>query len=273
MKFSEWLLQEMPIGNFELRGKAWEKGPAKNLHSYDRRDVGILTNDNAVQKIKDKWFKTQQTFDFYFVRSPKASQYRQEGVVTPEWIKEKIGEDIQPRSDTITVIFTNNVGAEKIPMTAWAMAHRFGHAISGTREWTDFQREVNYYLKNIFDNLYSFQANFGSGYDRDSYAKTQKFGQFLANGIGTMKSARDNKIFRFGEFYFELLAQYLISGQIKFNVPPKQLGKSNFGRPTLRAHPDAVDNWDQDSMDNVGEYLTHYAESLVGSMVNKMFVM
>jgi len=39
--------------------------------------------------------------------------------------------------------------------------------------------------------------------------------------LGTMSSARNKKLDNFGEFMFELVAQYIITGKIRFNSLPR----------------------------------------------------
>ena len=34
--------------------------------------------------------------------------------------------------DVITVVFTNNTGDRRLPLTPWIMAHRIGHAVQAT---------------------------------------------------------------------------------------------------------------------------------------------
>jgi len=275
MNFKEWLLQEMPIGNFGMIG-AWDKGPDKKRYGYKSDDIRLLTNPVAVDKIHKKWSNTKETFDFYFVRTPEGKKYLEYGEVTPEWVKKNLMLDITPRPDTITVIFTNNIGQERIPMTAWAIAHRFGHAIKNMPHFKDFEREVQSYFNTIFRSAYNFEPRRAYGYsDQDNRRRqdTETMSRHLAHGIGTMKSARDRKIVNSNEFLYELLAQYLITGHIKLNTPPPKLGSSAFGRRALHANPDELEQWDDYSMAGIAETLEQYLDAAVGSLVNKVFVM
>jgi hypothetical protein len=56
----------------------------------------------------------------------------------------------------------------------------------------------------------------------------------LFNAIGTQKSSRSNKIKRPYEFLYEIFAQYLGTGHIKFNPLPANLGYGRrvWGNPT-----------------------------------------
>jgi hypothetical protein len=90
------------------------------------------------------------------------------------------------------------------------------------REW--FPSEI----KMIFDE-YGIKIDVKNIY----YGfNTPKELSYFYNKIGTMRSARENKITRGGEFHHELFAQYLSTGKITLNRLDKtiQLGYEAFGR-------------------------------------------
>ena len=66
----------MPITNFGLVGK-WDNN--KGGSGWTKKDVGLLTNPGAVDKIYRKWSNTKENFDFYFVKQRGASQFLQKG--------------------------------------------------------------------------------------------------------------------------------------------------------------------------------------------------
>ncbi|RDJ35203.1 MAG: hypothetical protein DWQ19_10305 [Crenarchaeota archaeon] len=222
INFKEWLLAEMPINKFELLGK-W--GPNDRPRGYNRQDIGILTNPKAVDKIHRQWSNTKQKFDLYFLRAPKAKNYREIGEVSPEWVKENLDIDIQPNPETITIIFTQNTGAEKVPMTGWIIAHRIGHALYMNRaEGYSNGPLMGFFQKVQRDFKQMTQRLFGSTPDQyGQYSRYQATPAHLAMAVGTMKSAKDRKLFRFSEFAHELFAQYLITGKIKFNPLPRNI--------------------------------------------------
>lgn len=231
MNFRDFI-NESPVTNFELMGQ-W--GPeAKRKYGYNKQDTGILENPKAVEKIHRHWSNSKSNFEFYFLRSYKASKHVEVGQVAPEWVKENLEVDIKPKEDTITVIFTNNTGAEKIAMTAWTLAHRLGHAIRRDKTFEKyFNDEIIRDFDEILQNVYGIETNkYNKNYS--DYEKQRK-AIFLA--VGTMKSARDNILRNSNEFMYELLAQYIISGKIKFNSLPRSLvidRKMAWGRPNYR---------------------------------------
>lgn len=266
-KFSEWLqLQEMPINKFQLLGQ-W--GPdAKRAYGYNKQDTGILQNPQAVQKIHRLWNNTKEKFDLYFIRSNKARKQVEVGEVTPEWVKNNLDVDIQPNDDAITIIFTQNTGAEKIPMTAWTIAHRLGHAIRRDDIFSQyFYKEVIDDFRQILKDVYGKQKTYMQNDDDELYA--------LANAVGTMKSIRQNNLRNFYEFIYELVAQYIITGHVKFNQLPQSLilkRRMAWGRPnnvttSAKSPPNDV------NMDHYAEKYEHYLDSIFNGLVGKIFVM
>jgi hypothetical protein len=218
--FKTWLLNEMPITSFNLKGK-W--GPEDKPYRYDQQSIGILTNPKGVEKIHRKWSNTRDNFDLYFVRGPKVWQQNFVGEVSQDWVREKLGLDIQPDEDSITVILTNNIsGTTRVPLTAWAIAHRFAHGLYREAQFEQyFQKEVlrdfTSLTKQMFPNQDYWNMNaFSRGYRGGTILPLH-----IAQAVGTMKSARDGKVDNFNEFINELVAQYIITGKITFNPLPR----------------------------------------------------
>ena len=201
MNFKQWLI-EMPITKFQLTGK-WDK--PQNL-GWSSQDKGILTNPTAIEKIHRSWANTKENFDLYFVKQPGASKFLETGEVTPEWVKEKLNLDIQPNPANITIIFTNNRGDEKIPMTAWIIAHRVGHSANRAGLFRVVSKELNRDFGRILREAYNYNYTGGFG---DNYSKDQQALLALGNMVGTMRSVRQNNLRNWGEFVYELFAQRL----------------------------------------------------------------
>ena len=215
--FKEWITQlnEMPITNMTFQG-SW--GPkATSGYGYNWQDLGILQNPNATEKIMKKWSNTKEKFEVHFVRSEKAQGHRQLGERSREWVKEELDFDVEPQPDTITIIFTQNESNEKVPMTAWTLAHRVGHAIFSNKEFHEgFASKIEKDFLTLLDRVYGV----GSKSFNDDLENLLLLGKFTAE-LGTMSSARNKKLDNFGEFMFELVAQYIITGKIKFNSLPR----------------------------------------------------
>jgi hypothetical protein len=287
MNFHKWLIEnknwqfnEMPISNFQLTGQ-W--GPdAKRAYGYSKQDTGILQNPVAVNKIHKKWSNTHYDFDFYFLRSNKARKIREVGKVSPEWVKQNLEVDIQPREDTITIIFTQNIGTEKIPMTAWTIAHRLGHAIKKENIFqNNFLRELIEDFRELLKEIYGINKYQYNNYQYDNYGlKDQKELSVLAQAVGTMRSARRGTLLNFYEFGYELIAQWIITGHVKFNPIPRSLilrKKMAWGRPAHDMSYSKIDNetheeWNEILQKNAEKY-EYYIDAIFGSIVGNMYVM
>ena len=234
MNFKQFI--ENPISNFELIGN-WEKKD-KN-RGYSKKDIAILTSPTAVEKIKTKWGKTSQNFDLYFIRSPEAYKMNigRGEEITSRWeeIKTKLNlglfQNIAPHEDHITVLYLTNMGDEKIPLTAWMQMHRFAHMVVNTPEFKNFIDKLTKEIKSIAREVYGRSVRTYGINPMSIDIEDNRIVNAITNAIGTMKSARDNKLSRYYEFAYELLAQYLMEGKIKFNILPKVIGKQGtFGR-------------------------------------------
>jgi len=283
--FYNWLknIEEMSIKNFELLGK-W--GPeAKRQYGYSKQDVGILENPKGKEKILKKWSNSKQDFNLYFVRSFEAQKFRELGERSSEWIKENIGIDIQPDPHAITIVFTQNTGTEKIPMTAWAIAHRVSHAIKLDSTFMNYftkriEKELKYLISSIYGLSFSQSYWLSSEEDQKKEEEDQKKLLGFVYKIGIMKSAREENLVTFGEFIHELVAQYIITGKIRFNSIPKSFiiqkrfvyGNPNNNMASHNLEDSELEEYN-DSLYYFGEELEHNLDTIFNGLEDKIFVM
>ncbi len=273
MDFKNWLLTEMPITKWELQGN-WKR-PG---YGYNRQDHGILTSPKAVAKIHKKWSNTKQNFEFYFVRTPNHRELQEYGPVTPEFLKEKLGLEIPANPDAITIVFVNNLGAEKIPMTGWMIAHRLGHTIRRKNyTWEQYiEKEIAGDFTEILKDGYGVRGkdSYG-GYGPRNFSSELRA---LFHAVGTMKSAQNRALFSPNEFYYELLAQYLIQGKIKFKPLPQFLILKNhvaWGRPNpqgVRLPADKYEDFNDLLQANAEKY-DYYYEIILDGLIGEIFLM
>lgn len=276
MNFKQFL-NEMPITHFDMRGDF--SHDAKRQYGFNWQDSGILNNPKAVEKIHKSFSNTKQNFDLYFLRDKNAARYYEIGKVTPQWVQENLKVDIPANPDAITVIFTGNRAADKMPMNAWTIAHRMGHAFSNIEEFkTYFTQEVTRDFKEILKQIYKYEKRFNPF---DNYSEEeQKVLRALAYALGTMKSARERNLVRFNEFLFELLAQYLITGHIQFNPLPRSFITKNkvaWGHPIpekkyTQLKDDELKEWNEILKGHAQKY-EYYLDSILTNFEGKIFVM
>jgi len=292
---------EAPIDTFQTLG-SFEKGTAFR-HKPDR---AILTSDKAIQKIRNKWANSKHTYDMYFLNTKEAKKHQEVGMVEPEFLEKELNlKDFKINPEAITIIFTGNAAGDKELMSAWILAHRFGHAIAAsgrfreneisakaTEAWRKLNGLVAENINPIFIDGYEYPLNLATtgqlaGFPKSNYSYSDADRQKDRNReailtsfyekIGTMKSARDGNLRSPFEFYYELLSQYIFANKISFNPIPKEIpyGKAAWGKQNavyFRGTPNDMDYYNG-YLDNIKDEYPAYADYLLNRCVGKIFVM
>ena len=277
------LLMETPIASFEKLGN-WEQD-AKPM-GYDKASIGILNSEKGVEKIKDGWNKTDIDFDVYLLRSKEGNKYTELGRVSPEFVRDNLKLDIPFNDENITIIYTNNKGAERIPFTKWTAAHRLGHALRRD----DTRRELNYHyeqldkvinslLDSVTKTIYrsTVTPSYWGNTDYDAIKRQRSIRLAVAHALGTMKSARDKNLRNPAELTNELIAQYIITGEVKLNDKlPQQLAiRYNWGHPDgpWKTGDKDVEEDMVDFIQNTESSLNQYISDLLYSSIGNIYVM
>lgn len=280
------LLGEAPINDINLVGN-WED--KDKPMGYDRPSIGMLKNPNYLEKVKHKWRNTQENYDIYFLRSKQGNKFTEVGEIDEDFIKDKLHIDLKIDPNHVTIIFTNNKGVEKVPLTPWIMAHRFGHALArkdGRRvsddDYDNISKSVNQLMEYVQRKLYPNSVrNNTSIYDNGYYAKNEKFKLHIAHALGTMKSARDKNMRASFELTNELIAQYIVTGKVELNSDdtkfPKVLATSYaWGNPS-GAWKTKLDDSDKEifksSIENWASRIETDIALLLESAVGRIFLM
>lgn len=227
------LTQFTPIGDFK------KPGP---FRAVDRRLVPHPTNQLKTAKFFEN---TPYDFRLFFSNIPGTGKYSETGPVDSASLQKMFGDDyaaqmLQDSEDAITIVFVGNSGADKVMMTPWIMAHRFGHAIqAGNRGkwgvWLEAEKHFFGTINRTFENYYNKQSpsRFGVTPNSMKFDLTPEYNAFF-NAIGTQRSSRTGQIKRPYEFLYELFAQYLKHGKVTLNPLPINLtyGRKAWGNPT-----------------------------------------
>lgn len=268
------LINEAPLGTFSTIGDFDKPKSFK-----DPRDIGSVTANITVQKVKDMLKNTTVDFDFYFVNKPGLRRFSERGKVPYEFIvkpyPEGLGLDrelIKINPDNITVFFVSNTAADKIPMTAWTIVHRVGHAMNRTPQFQDYTK----WLDKEFNELLAMYGK--QKVNRfDDYKRLRTFNLAkgrLFNHIGTMRSAREGRIHRrYFEFYFELFVQYLKDGKITFNPLTKNIlvGFGPYGSKSIASTQNLAEA--QEKLDSIANTIPYYIEDVLSANIGDIFVM
>lgn len=203
----------MPITSINFHGKWAQHHPN---YGYDQNSIKILKSDNGLNKIKKVWSKTEQNYDLHFIRSNRTEMELLQRAVSTGELQNVTGFNIQPKPDTITIVYLNNEsrGDENNMMTGWILAHRMVHTLGiHTNEFATLNT-----FHHILSTAYGLNGHDWYSFQNCSLALK------LVHAIGTMKSARNNLIPRVAEFTHEFVTQWLLIGKIKFNNLPEKLG-------------------------------------------------
>jgi hypothetical protein len=268
-------LEEMPIRQFQKIGN-FDKNS-----SFGKVDRALLSSPKAVSKIHRQWQKTPHTFDMYMVNDPRVNkpEFREVGEVDLAYVRNKLKltpEELpDPPKDAITIIFTNNVGDERVMASGWILAHRFGHTVArgnsnSAKEWDEFSNELRTVIQDLLDQVYDVQVSIKD-------AESDRILKLAAQQLGTMKSARDNNLRNWGEFAYELLAQYLLTGHIKFKELPEQFlwnigpyGRKNFRRTFSQSTREMYNRHD---LDYYAQGLETFLDNVLDRAEGKIYVM
>ena len=217
--YKKSVFSEAPVDEISTMGD-WNDPQKPQKRKYDAPSIKILTKDSYLQKLKTQFAKNvPYNFNLFFLKSKNAAEHVEHGIVSETELRSFITDiDVDPiikasNDDNITIIFTNNVGAERVPLTPWMIGHRIGHVIYRSQfqdknianEWAYFLREYKILMKQCY--------NVQDALSQPVSKQTKK----VFNNLGTFRSARENKIDRPYEFIFEVFSQYLNTGEVKFN--------------------------------------------------------
>lgn len=259
-------LFESPISDMSHLGD-WERNSSFR-HEQDRK---LVTNPKAIRKIKAMWkYPEEVNFNIILINNAEANRWTEMGSVSREKLQRmfpKTIAEIEPllKRDEVNIIFTNNKGDQRVPITGWIMAHRFGHAL-----WRNAREEHYYFnqaVRTLGEHLTALMRLYGvrtTLFDRET--------RYLAQAIGTFKSARDKKLRNAFELVHELFAQYIMTGQITFNDVPKVL-KVGRNYRSLQGDEDDLYAANRLLQFDLPYELGKYFETACHHSVGKIFVM
>jgi hypothetical protein len=281
-------LFEAPISDITHIGD-WDRNSSFR-HPQDRK---LLTNPKALTKMRAQWrFPEETMFNIILVNHPDGQGTTETGFVTHDWIAEnmpRISEQVEDAldHDALNIIFTNNSGGQRVPMTGWIMAHRLGHALEayGTRargkNFAYYYHEADELFqkntKQLVNEFYGVQ--FKPSY---SYGRREQHDRFVLPRGGhpvlgflraacTFRSARENNIREGGEVVHESLAQYMFTGKVRFGDIPKSFKYGN----SYYFFKGDEDEYAYANMmfRETGEQMADYFETALNYCVGQIFVM
>lgn len=282
MKIYE-ILSEAPLVDYEPLGDFNKPGAFRQ-----EVDKKLVTHPVNIEKAHRFFAQTPYNFRIFPVNFKGLTKFRETGEASPEKIKEIFGKEadkiINGHENSITIVYIGNAGAERVMLTPWMMAHRFGHSIQATRrsstdkQWAlaeaYFFKTVNSMLERMYRKIPSPSYGYSSSIKWDMSPEYNA----LFNAIGTQKSSRSGQIKRPYEFLYELFAQYLQSGEVTLGPAPINLayGRKAWGKPTkfMNLSSDYADEAErQQESDRLANTLSQLFENVLNDSVGKIYLM
>ena len=236
------IISEVPMADYRPLGDFDKPGPFRGV------DKQLVTHPKNRIKAEKFFQNTPYDFRLFFSNVPGTGRYSEHGQMKPETVKIIFGEDgeeiVKGHEDAITVVYVGNKGDAKRMLTPWLMAHRFGHAIQAGFRLADAARsgpasgawaETEKHFFNVVNQILAdFYGKITKGKTDLINFELNKEYNALFNAIGTQRSSREGDIRRPYEFFYEIFAQYLGTGGIKFNPLPVSIsyGQQAWGNPT-----------------------------------------
>ena len=280
-------LNEMALGTYKTIGNFEKQGPFRGI---DRK---MVTHPGYLRKLTKFFSRTPITFNLWMSNVPGLQlKHGETGVVTKQYLKEifpkknhqEIDQMFAESGGAITVIFLGNYGAEKVMMTPWIVAHRIGHAFAAESRrssrldtWSAMNENFMYEVDQILKDHYRYDI-----YDNrlaSRYGLNRENRQIYTNlfqELGTQKSSRDKKLRRPGEFAYECFAQFIATGNVKFNPLPKSISMTTrkaFGRSIEPRMARLHDEDREELSQNLSTILVGWFETILKNNVGKVYLM
>jgi len=280
-------IDEMPIGKVHRIGDFNKSSSIRN--PVDR---ALLSNPKAEVKMRKIWQNTKGNFDLVFVNDPRVnkSEFREIGPVDLDFVRNKMKlseQELPIDPNATTIIYTNNSGDQRVMSSPWILSHRLGHAINRAREgtsndylatlWREFTQKLAILFKDMLHNVYNLSTTVrGLTGPNTPLVDQEEMFKLTAASLGTMKSARENKLRSWYEFAYELFSQYLLFGKIKLNqIPDSILTKvRGFVKQSKRVYDkDAQEMYNRHDLQYYVEELESTLDYLIEELSGTIFVM
>ena len=280
---SEGELDEMALATYKTMGDFSKQGP------FTGADKKLVPHPKNIEKATRFFEQTPFDFRLFFSHLKGTGRYSEFGPMSHEQIRQVFGQDaeeiINGSEDAITVVYVGNRGAEKVMLTPWMMAHRFGHAINAgvrNQNWHTWKEAEKYFFQTVNSFL---EEHYGKTKPQWQIRPTSEFNRNLRpeynalfNAMGTQRSSTTGQIRRPYEFLYELFAQYLGTGKVTLNPLPTNLtyGRKAWGNPTkyMNIKPEYRDEGERkQAADSLAYTMELLFNDVLSSSVGQIFVM
>lgn len=195
-------------------------GEVPSPGGWRQSDLALLESQKGMDKAK--YLLSNSPFDFNIVAVMDSKHTSITGA--KHWALHQLGDEFKDPT-AINVIFTNNTTGKDdyMPPTAWILVHRVAHTLlitpddkvsKGGLQEKFWSRLVPFFAK--LQGLDEITGPYDQGYGQ---VNSGSIGNYIMHLIMTQRSARafPNFAHRDIDFVPEMMAQYCVTGRIKFN--------------------------------------------------------
>lgn len=183
---------------------------------FQQIEVDLLTSEAGVRKIQQQFSKTP--FKFKFIIDSMGGSIRFMRDRAPAYMQEHGADDV------ILIGYSQNITSKVNyrPMNAWTLAHRMGHVAQVNM--SSLPDTAQYDVFAPFGELANVFTSGGVQLNGMGPAWQSAFPELgpindLVRFLMTQKSARENRISSELDLLGELIAQFVITGSVKFLKP------------------------------------------------------
>ncbi len=216
-----------PVNVYILNGKNGLLTNNKTLNYPDTEEYAAFTL--AKQRERATQYPMRNAMDY--------SAYSEEisGCYQPNDFKTNFGFLPPNYENSLSVMFTHNIGDERLPFTPWIVAHRIIHMMAGpSHHWTrnsDVFMEFNLFWRPMNEVITWINSHEEKYADRVSHYNNPD----LYKRVSNLKSAQNGLISRPGEFLIELATQAFLKGDFVFDIDGLKMDGRDYVETKLAA--------------------------------------
>ena len=262
-------LIEAPVSDITAIGD-WTD-PNGRFVTDDPQAHKYVRNPKYYANVKRVWERTPYDFKIYFINKDAPAIGPGTGVFDPKVAIQKHPEleySFKPNPNGISLVYFTNFSNDNMPLTPWMLAHRFTHSmiplIGSNSDGTTLQKALTKFMTDFVDEAWTqvYNNRYGGSFPVDKFA--------IVNAIMTTRAARENKILNEFDMVAECMAQYLITGKIRFNPLPLDLPTPRYGGRTRVQNPDQQREFNEKVIPRLEEYANMNIGLTLKSLVGKV---
>lgn len=189
---------------------------------FNQMDVDFFNSKMGLAKAKARLEQTKHNYEIVFTTLPPVGNSQFFGDPSVKYINEVIKPAVPNliAPNKFTWIFAQNSSGNHMPLTAWMMAHRFGHMTFFNRG--DRSSDVGYveHVDAVVMAVFAMGLQQMCDYDiGDHYhimSNDDEPACALSRLLMTMRTARTCNLSTSADSASEMLAQYLLTGKVTF---------------------------------------------------------